>query len=443
MQTDLKPKDDQSLWCGVDIPIIGLTGPKASGKTLFASTIRPSETLMIDCEMSSASYGGIPYKRRVDLFEELKSIGLEPTPVNAWAVVKEIVEKTEGIRVVVIDTWDFVQQGYVEDVEQHPERFKRSRAQYEKATGLLWADVKSSLHMWLGTQARRINGTIVLINHLGNVWEGGKPTSKQKAKGVDTIYQLASLYIRMDRSPDNNGKVPSVPAGFITEILGGKSRLVHTEVKSDGTVDLKPVLPPRIENCTPATIRQYILTPPNYDKLKKSELAPAEVMSSEQRLEIKAQMAADIKEAEQARLSRLELMRRAGQARAQAPTASAPAASANTTTTAAAVATEKPTAAVEAVTQAPVAAPAVETKSAEAPPSKEVPFDTSVTGKAEKSVFEVIEEQRRELKISDDQWAAVLKKDGVTKTVDLKPERAEEIRRKFWDRLTQRDLGKA
>jgi len=413
-----KDKNDQSLWCGTDIPIIGLTGPKASGKTLFASTIRPAETLMIDCEMSSASYAGIPYKKRVDLFEELKRRNLEPTPINAWQVVKEIVETTEGVRVVVIDTWDFVQQGYVEDVGQHPERFKRTRAQYEKATGLLWADVKSSLHMWLGTQARRINGTIVLINHLGNVWEGGKPTGKEKAKGVDTIYQLASLYIRMDRTPDTNGKVPAVPAGFVTEAIGGKSRLVHTVVKDDGTIELKPTLPPRIPECTPQAIRQYIQTPPNYDKLKKSELAPPEVMSDEQKLELKAKIAEDNAKAAEARLSALEMMKQAGQRRATE--AARPA--------------------------APQVAPAAATvQPATEQPAADVPFDVDEkpVDVAQKSVFEIIEEQRRQLGISDTQWAGVLAKTGAKTTSELSAERAEELRKKMWNQLTARDMGKA
>lgn len=436
---DQKQETDQSLWCGTDIPIIGLTGPKASGKTLFASTIRPQETLMIDCEMSSASYAGIPYKKRVDLFEELANRKLEPTPVNAWAIVKELVEKTDGIRVIVIDTWDFVQQGYVEDVEQHPERFKRSRAQYEKATGLLWADVKSSLHMWLGTQARRIKGTIVLINHLGNVWEGGKPTSKQKAKGVDTIYQLASLYIRMDRTPDNNGKVPAVPAGFVTEVLGGKSRLVHTEIKADGSIENKPVLPPRIPECTPAAIRDYIKMPPNYDKLKKGELAPPEVMTSEQKLELKAKMLEDARAAEEARLSRLEMMRQAGAARVQASSStSKPVVAAAATPTSAVPVSTPATVPAQAAAQAaePAQATAV---TGVAPPSVEVPFETD----SPNAVYDVLDEYRVRLKIGDGDWKKILSKTGANETKQLSKERAEELRRKLWDKVMQLDLGKA
>lgn len=483
MTSESDQKSDQSLkplWEGIDIPIIGVTGPKASGKTLFASTIDPQHTLMIDCEMSSASYGSIPYKKRVDLFEALKAKGLDPTPANAWLIVKELVETTEGIRVVCIDPWDFVQQGYVEDIEKHPERFGHTKGQYEKMSGLLWGDVKSSLHMWLGMQARRIGGSIVLINHLGLVWKDGKPTSKEKAKGLDTIYQLASLYIRMDRSPDNNGKVPEAPAGFVTEVLGGKSRLVHTEIKDDGTVELKPVLPPRMPVCTPAAIRNYIKSPPDYAKLKKGELAPAELMSSEQKLEIKAQMASDIKDAEVAKLSRLEMMRAAGATR---------------------VATQqvKPAAATQPVTQPvappagqvtltatvspqPVATVATEQKPVNEKTEAEPPFTGGevaqqaidkafqagslakcegneraacphsvdsvlalswLKGFEACTVQDIVEWQRRKLGVKDDAWLTVLKKDNVTTTAELPSARAEEICKKFWDRLTKADAGKA
>jgi len=476
MTSESDQKSDQSLkplWEGIDIPIIGVTGPKASGKTLFASTIDPQHTLMIDCEMSSSSYSSIPYAQRLDLFEELASRKMEPTPENAWIIVKEAIEKADPnkIRVVVIDPWDFIQGGYVASIERTPERFGHTRNQYEKASGLLWGDVSSSLHMWLGMQAKRLKGSIVLINHLGFVWKDNKPTEKTKAKGVGVIYQLASLYIRMDRSPDNNGKVPEAPAGFVTEVLGGKSRLVHTEINSDGAIELKPVLPPRMPVCTPAAIRQYIKTPPDYAKLKKGELAPAELMTSEQKLEIKAQMASDIKEAEVAKLSRLEMMRAAGASRTA--TQQAKPATGQVTLTA-------------TVSPQPVATTVVTAEKTTEPeakkPDEQPPFEggsvaseaiqkAKDAGKEAKcsglervscphpvdtvlakswlfgfdacTVQDIVEWQRKKLGIKDDAWLTVLQKDNVATTHELPVARAEEIRKKFWDRLTKADAGKA
>ncbi len=477
MNTDQESKSDQSLkplWEGIDIPIIGLTGPKASGKTLFASTIDPQHTLMIDCEMSSSSYSSIPYAQRLDLFEELANRKMEPTPENAWIIVKEAIEKADPkkIRVVVIDPWDFIQGGYVASIERTPERFGHTRNQYEKASGLLWGDVSSSLHMWLGMQAKRLKGSIVLINHLGFVWKDNKPTEKTKAKGVGVIYQLASLYIRMDRSPDNNGKVPEAPAGFVTEVLGGKSRLVHTEVSTEGVVELKPVLPPRMPVCTPAAIRQYIKTPPDYSKLKKGELAPAETMTAEQKLEVKAQMASDIKEAEVAKLSRLEMMRAAGAARATqqsapakvvatapatATTASPATPATQTVTLNAVVSPQQPTADEPPFTGGEVAQQAIDK-------ARDAGIEAKCEGKERTScphavdsmlakswlagfdaatVQQIVEWQRKQLHYTDEQWKSVLDKYKAKTTADIPQAQAEEIRKKLFDKLTKSDMGKA
>lgn len=452
-------KTDQSLWCGMSIPIIGLTGPKASGKTLFASTIDPKNTLIVDCELGSETYESgdssysIQYGQRVDIFTELEKRGKEPTPLEAWLLFKELVETTKH-RVVVVDTWDFIQSGLVKWIESDPAKFGRSRNEYEKfASATLWPDVKSWFQGWLGSQAKRIGGTIVLINHMGTIWKDGKATDKQKAKGLDVIYQVASVYLRLDRSPDNSGKVPSAPTGFITEVLGGKCRLVRFRKNEKGeliwsrdkdgrpTQCADPILPPKIENCTPEMIRWYIQNPPDYAKLKKSELAPLEVMSDDAKLELKAKIAEDQAKAAEARLSALEMMKAAGQRRAteaagsRLPTSATPASAPTTTPAASSPAQPK----AEAVVKPPE-------------PAADVPFavDSSSgkpaeteTAASEKSVFEIIEEQRQQLGITNEQWAGVLAKTGAKTTSELSAERAEELRKKMWNQLTARDMGKA
>ena len=438
-------KTIKPLWGGIDIPIIGITGPKASGKTLFASTIAPEETLMIDCEMSSATYSNIPFKLRIDLFEEIKKRKVEPTPLNAWNIVKEIVEKTDGIRVVVIDPWDFVQAGYVDSIEKQPEKFGRTKIQYEKATGLLWADVKSSLHMWLGMQARRINGSIVLINHLGKVWKDGKPTEKDKVKGVDTIYQLASLYLVLSRGPDAKGKIPAAPVGSISEANGGKSRLVHTSINPEtGEVELKPILPPRIEPCTPTSIRKYIAAPPDYEKLKKGENIEVQQLSDDEKLLIQREIAQSQLEVEQTRLTALERLQQQTEQQAALRLKQA----------AAAAATQKPESVAKttpAVTATASTATATTATFPDSPNPEPCPFVTgpdadenSASAKSEgPSVWDIITAQKQQLGITEAQWLSILAKRNCKETKELTAEQAEQIRIALWEKLTKAEMAKA
>jgi hypothetical protein len=152
-----------------------LTGPKESGKTVFASTIRPEQTLMIDCEMSSASYT-LPYKKRVDLFKVLAKKNIaEPKPIDAFMAWKEICDsvKPGEYQVIVTDPWDFIQHGLHDWVLKNPGKFDKTAGQYAKASGLVWGDLKNWLHMYLSMLASRIDGSVVLINHEGVEWKGG------------------------------------------------------------------------------------------------------------------------------------------------------------------------------------------------------------------------------------------------------------------------------
>lgn len=394
------------LWNGTDIPVIGLTGPKASGKTLWASTIDPEHTLMIDCEMSSASYSAIPYAERVDLFEELHAAGKEPTPLNAWLLVKEKVESADPakIRVVAIDPWDFVQNGFVEWIRNNPEQFNHTKGQYEKMSGMMWGDAKGWLHMWLGMQAKRLNhGTFVLINHLGLVWRDGKPTKKDKAKGLDTIYQLASLYLRLERPVDpGSGKMAVLPTGITAEVAGGKSRLVKQDFK-DGVLTLVPILPPQIPDCTPQKIRDYIGAPAGAKKqLSEKEKYKPAPLSEEEKLQAQEQISENERAAAEAKLSQMELMAEVGRRQAEA----------------------------EQVTAPKVEAPA------EAPVEAETPEATP-----EVSIQEQVEQQRKELGIDDAAWKTVLSKRQVTATADLSVADAREISDKLHAKLTARDMG--
>lgn len=403
--------EQSHLWNGMDIPIIGLTGPKTSGKTLWASTIDPERTLIIDCELSSATYSTIPYGDRMDLFEELQKQGKEPTPLNAWILVRDKVESADPqkIRVVVVDTWDFIQQGFVDWVRANPEKFNHTKGQYEKMSGMMWGDAKGWLHMWLGMQAKRLRGTFVLINHLGLVWRDGKPTRKDKAKGLDTIYQLASLYLRLERPVDNSGKMATLPTGITAEVAGGKSRLVKQSFKG-GKLELVPILPPQIPDCTPDKIREYIGAPAGAKKSlsAKEKYTPAP-MTEEEKLQVEAEIAENQKEAAQAKLSQMELMAEAGRRQAAAEQ---------------------------------VAVPKVESPVETLATPEQSPADPTPPAEPEPDIYDQIEEQRVALGITDDAWlGTVLAKRGAKTVRDLTLDDAKEMHGKLHAKLTARDMG--
>ena len=469
--SETKPEETVDLWGGVDIPIIGLTGEHESGKTMFASTICPPRTLMIDAELSSASYKSFPYANRVDLFQILEQQGKEATPFNAWMLTKELVESADPskISVIVIDPWNLVQVGYVEWIEQNPEKFGHTKSQYEKASGTKWGDVNNSLLMWLGSHATRINGSIVLINHLGLVWDGGKPTGKQKAKGVGAVRQIASLYLRLDRSPDKKtGVVPKAPVGYISSVLGGKCRLVRPRFDEHGMpvyeVDSKtgkpiacadPILPPRIENCTPAMVKWYIQNPPDYAKLQKSERIPEQTLTSDEKLERRAEIAENVRAAEEAKLTRLEMMRAAGERRAaasQRPAAASPAASQQPATVVAVAAQHEPKTG-NTESKGPVAEPeaaepekkpvASESNQAPADPvASETESPKQPADMTDAELHALIDEQRKELGVNDDQLSKVLTKYGVSTISELPRDKALTLQGNLWKKLTARDMTK-
>lgn len=300
------------------IPVIGLCGAKGSGKTLAGLLLDPENTVVIDVEDSSVTYN-VPIKRRASLYDEAgtKSKNGIPTPLECWEWFASEVETLE-CRVLFVDPITDLQAGLVEWVKANPEKFGRSKAQYEKASGLLWADVKSYLKMFLGRLSRRVEA-FVFTAHMGSVWSGGSPVAgKQKAKGVDTFYELASLYLYLQRDADpKTGKVPKLPVASITPPLG-KSRLAHMMKAADGTYEAVPILPPRMKDFDWNLLRKYVANPPDYAKLAKDQLAESNELTDDEKLLIRADIAANEREAEELRNGRLDAMAAAAKANKEA-----------------------------------------------------------------------------------------------------------------------------
>jgi hypothetical protein len=93
--------------------------------------------------------------------------------------------------------------------------------------------------------------------------------------------------VELRRPVDKKGDKPKTPCGLV-----GKSRLVEA-VLTDGKLEMVPSLPPRLPECTPDAIREYILNPPDPNKLKKGEKAEPTELTEDQKLMLTASIAAD------------------------------------------------------------------------------------------------------------------------------------------------------
>lgn len=431
VKTPEKTSNSGGIWGGIKIPVIGLTGEKFTGKTLFMASIDPARTCMVDLEDSSESYN-IEFAQRVSLYDEmLKKHNRAATNVECFQWFMDFVEavKPGEFTVLAVDPFSDIQAGLVDWVKANPQKFGHTANQYEKASGLLWADVKQHCKMMLGILSRKVE-TFAFSTHMGNIWKGGAPTDKRKAKGLDTLFELSSLYLELERRPDDKGKVDKKPSGKVL-----KSRLAISKMV-DGELEHFPILPPRMPVATPAAIREYIKNPPDYLKLKKGELVEKEILSDDEKLEMQREIAATNLEVETARLSQMDRLKEQAERQAELRRKQA----------AAAAAASKPEQVTAAADDQPSEKPAVreriekvlgpEDKSASAveSPNPEDP---------KPSVYEIIESQKKQLGITADQWSAILGKRNVKSTTELSEKQAEEIRLALWNKLTLRDASSA
>ena len=420
------------LWGGIKIPVLGVCGEKFSGKTLLLASIDPANTCMIDLEDSSESYN-IQFGQRVSLYDEmLKKHGKNATPLQCFEWFSAFVESIPAgkFTVLAVDPISDIESGLVDYVKANPAKFGHTAQQYEKASGLLWMDVKSHWKMMLGILSRKVQ-TFAFSVHMGNVFKAGAPTGKRAPKGKETLFELASLYLEVERKPDDKGKIEKKPSAKVLKSRLAISRFV------DGELEHFPVLPPRLDVATPAAIRAYIKAPPDYSKLKKSELVAPEHLSEDDKLEIQREIVQTQLEVEQAKLTALELLKQQTDRQADLRMRQA----------AAAAAVQKPEGATAASHGTPTATVATE----------QAPFDggkivdaPEAGGAIEKqieaqqpTVYQIIEQQRRQLGVTEPQWLAVLAKRNCKLSSELTPEQAEEIRIGLWNKLTKKDMAQA
>jgi len=325
------------LWGDVRIPIIMVSGPVNSGKTLFgltcdlncrrpASEVKPT-TLVYDQEGSADSYvGALNFDHRdtraaVAAGVHREVVSAEASDPNWLKILKEKADVNDSpsasmfrawylslikvpakqYAVGVVDTFTPLQEGLIAWLRAHPQAFGRSFAEYNKASSMfLWPDVKTMLAHILAVDCRLRFETFVLTVHLKNEWAGGRATGRKIAEGLDTLEKLATLHLELDRSPTAKGKdAPRVPYAILK-----KERLVAFGATSD---DDMPILPPRLPKATPDAIREYILAPPDFAKLATGERMPDSTLNDDQKLLIQQEMSRNAVEVETAKLSAIEM----------------------------------------------------------------------------------------------------------------------------------------
>lgn len=314
-------KRQSELWGDVEIPVIVGTGEHESGKTLFGLTICPGEqTLVYDWEGSSRTYRSIGFAH-VDIAEEMaKKFGTKRyTAMDRYLWWRDdIFERAQSgrYRVGMIDPTSELEDGIAEYVRKHVGEFDLTLAQIQKSSGLFWGAMKKEWKFIL-ERLRPYFDTLYLTVHLRDQFVGNAPSGKREPKGKETLMELASLALWFDRSPGPDGKKPLAPAANVL-----KSRLckMHFDPET-GKLDVVPVVPPRLPVATPAAIRKYIESPPNYEKLKKEERYHERGMTEEEKLRLQAQIAADSRAAGEIELQKLEQMRRAAEAQMAAAAA--------------------------------------------------------------------------------------------------------------------------
>lgn len=286
------------------IPIIGGTGEKWSGKTMFGLSICPGNmtTLVYDFEQSSTSYEdefrriGMPFKR-VDVQKEMHDKfpnGYKPVDLFTWWLADVRTIKPGTYRVIMVDPATDLERGLVDWVAANPKAFGHTEAQYAKMSGVMWGDAKDFEKMLLADITARCE-CFYFTAHTGAEFKGNTATGNRKAKGKETLYELASLFLWFDRSPDASGARPNAPCAAVQ-----KSRLIVTDFK-DGELVSYPVLPPRLPVATPKAIRNYFANPAGKIGIRDEEKAPEKQLSADERLRLELAKAEAERDAAQAR----------------------------------------------------------------------------------------------------------------------------------------------
>jgi hypothetical protein len=296
----------------LQIEVFGATGEYKSGKTLLGLSIAPGKhpqghqhagqprTLYLDFEKSGGTYGGTGC-RRIDVPATMMAEGIDYAPLKVFEYFLKTVNGLQPGQydVIVADPVTDIESGLVEYVKRNCRQFGLSENQVQKGGGILWGAVKDYWKQVLLKLSTRCQ-CFYFTSHLRDVWQGNAPTGKREPKGKETLMELASLYLWLERKPNDKGEVSDAPSAIVL-----KQRLADTFMDDAGALRVVPLMPPRIPVATVAAIRQYIANPPDYQKLATGERV-IEAKTTEEDLErLKLQRAEAERATEETRLERM------------------------------------------------------------------------------------------------------------------------------------------
>ena len=304
------------------IEVFGATGEYQSGKTLLGLSIAPGvhpeghqfagqpRCLYLDFEKSGGTYGGTGCKR-IDVPAVMMEHGGEYTPTAVFEWFLGLIDKMVAGQydVLMVDPVTDLEGGLVEYVKANCTKFGLSPDQVRKAGGLLWGVVKDYWKQVLLKLSGRCQ-CFFFTSHMRQVWSGNTPTAKREPKGKDTLMELASLYLLLERKPDKEGRVPAAPSAIVL-----KERLADTLMDDQGNLQIIHLLPPRIPVASVSAIRNYIANPPNYDNLKEAERVIEEQPTEQEMERIRLARAEAERDTE---VSRLESLRQRAELQALA-----------------------------------------------------------------------------------------------------------------------------
>jgi len=263
----------------MQIEVFGATGEFATGKTILGLSIAPGvhpeghkfagkpRTLYLDFEKSGATYAGTGC-RRVDVPAELaKQHGPNYTAKQAAMWFNSLPSQIElgQYDVTVVDPINDVESGQVDLVRSDPKAHGYTTSQFNNSVPLLMAAMKAHWKRLLMAYSN-VCQCFFFTTHLRDQFKGGRPSGKREPRGKETLAELASLYLWLERAADKDGKTPDKPSAIVL-----KQRLADTQLNETGELEIVNLMPPRIPVATVAEIRRYIAQPPDYNRLKATE----------------------------------------------------------------------------------------------------------------------------------------------------------------------------
>ena len=290
-----------SLWPnGISIPVIGITGGHGSGKTTFALSIFPKGTLCCDLECGAIGWEHTGLERIDFASVLLKQYPNGAMPRQLFQLWLESMRAIPAGKyaVIVTDPADRLETGLVDYIKhKHSDYGFKSPETFAATGGVMQSYCNSFWEQTLLEVASRCE-CFCFCNHTKQGWNESlrKSTGPLIPRGRGAFYQLASLYLFLDREPRADGTAPKAPSARVLE-----DRLCHKSL-NDGVLTIQPYLPVRLPVATPNTIRHYILNPANYDVVPEEERVKDKELTEGQKMEFQASIAADERASMEAKL---------------------------------------------------------------------------------------------------------------------------------------------